>query len=386
MWGVRGGWRGVTVRELARCSTRLLILIADLTRSWWGEYERAFAADQFERMAPLLERYGVRVWLPEAGGPVEIGTPLHHVLMTVLGAQSQREVLRARHRTLTALRAQASGQGRYLGGRPPYGYRLVDAGPHPNRAHARWGRRLQRLDPDPATAAHVRWIFTERLAGRSAAGIARVLNERGVPCPSQVDPVRNRHRMGQGWSLRTVVEILRNPRYTGRQVWNRVSADRDHRHPDRGRRGPSRRLPQAWAISAGSSHPALVSEQDFIAAQSARVKRTPGDGSVRVYRLSGLVRCGLCARRMDSHWVNDRPGYRCRHGHASARLSRGERPKTLYLREDKLLARIAARLADQGDLAGPDPGDVVAYLRAHDVTVVCDADTLALKRNVRAMQ
>jgi transposase len=89
---------------------------------------------------------------------------------------------------------------------------------------------------------------------------------------------------------------------------------------------------------------------------------------------------------MDSHWVNDRPGYRCRHGHASARLSRGERPKTLYLREDKLLARIAARLADQGDLAGPDPGDVVAYLRAHDVTVVCDADTLALKRNVRAMQ
>src|SRR5689334_5057892 len=25
-------------------------------------------------------------------------------------------------------------QGRYLGGRPPYGYQFVDAGPHPNRA------------------------------------------------------------------------------------------------------------------------------------------------------------------------------------------------------------------------------------------------------------
>ena len=31
---------------------------------------------------------------------------------------------------------QARIEGRHLGGRPPYGYRLVDAGPHPNRAKA----------------------------------------------------------------------------------------------------------------------------------------------------------------------------------------------------------------------------------------------------------
>jgi len=29
---------------------------------------------------------------------------------------------------------QVREQGRYLGGRPPYGYRLDDAGPHPNKA------------------------------------------------------------------------------------------------------------------------------------------------------------------------------------------------------------------------------------------------------------
>ena len=120
-------------------------------------------------------------------------------------------------------------QGRHLGGRPPYGYRLVDAGPHPNRAHAGWGRRLHRLDPDPVTAPHVRWIFEQRLAGRSVAGIARDLNERGVPCPSRADPDRNRHRSGQAWMVTTVAAILANPRYTGRQVWNRQHTDRDPR-------------------------------------------------------------------------------------------------------------------------------------------------------------
>jgi site-specific DNA recombinase len=59
--------------------------------------------------------------------------PTHQVLMRVLAAQSQREAVRSRHRTVAALRVQAVEEGRYLGGRPPYGYRLIDAGPHPNQ-------------------------------------------------------------------------------------------------------------------------------------------------------------------------------------------------------------------------------------------------------------
>ncbi|MFV2019264.1 recombinase family protein [Micromonospora sp. LOL_023] len=123
-------------------------------------------------------------------------------------------------------------QGRYLGGRPPYGYRLVDAGPHPNRGHAAWDRRLHRLEPDPVTAPRVRWIFAQRLAGRSVARIARALNDAGVACPSAVDPGRNRHRSGRGWMLTTVAAILANPCYTGRQVWNRQRADRDGVEPE----------------------------------------------------------------------------------------------------------------------------------------------------------
>lgn len=155
-----------------------------------------------------------------------VESPTHQALMLMLGAQSQREVIRARHRTLAAMRAQTCVQGRFLGGRPPYGYRLADAGLHPNRAHARWGRRLNRLESDPAAAPWVRWIFEQRACGRSVAGIARELNERGVPCPSAADRPRNPHRSGQAWIVRTVVGILENPRYTGRQVWTRARAER----------------------------------------------------------------------------------------------------------------------------------------------------------------
>jgi site-specific DNA recombinase len=98
---------------------------------------------------------------------------------------------------------------------------VVSPEPHPNWAHAGRGRRCQRLYPDPVTSPHVRWMFQQRLAGRSVAGIARELNERMAPCPSDVDPERNRHRSGGVWTLRTVAVILANPRYTGRQVWNR---------------------------------------------------------------------------------------------------------------------------------------------------------------------
>lgn len=64
---------------------------------------------------------------------------------------------------------QARDQARYLGGRPPYGYRLVAAGPHPNRAWARRGARAQRLDIDPTHGPVVTWMFQQRLAGHSMA-------------------------------------------------------------------------------------------------------------------------------------------------------------------------------------------------------------------------
>src|SRR5260370_2055411 len=72
--------------------------------------------------------------------------------MLALGFQSKRESARTRIRVRTAMATQTREQGRYLGGRPPYGYRLAGAGPHPNKAHAAWGRRAPPPEPHPRPA------------------------------------------------------------------------------------------------------------------------------------------------------------------------------------------------------------------------------------------
>jgi hypothetical protein len=102
-----------------------------------------------------------------------------------------------------------------------------------------------------------------------------------------------------------------------------------------------RGLPEGWVISARPAHPALVSEDDFIAAQGIRAARENADPG-RQYRLPGLLRCGICGRRAESCWSNGRPAYRCRYGRSSASAPDPGRPKNLYIREDRILPHLPA--------------------------------------------
>jgi DNA invertase Pin-like site-specific DNA recombinase len=386
-------------------SAALVAQLADPDRGWdavvVGEYERAFYGSQYAAMAPLFEHYGVQLWMPEAGGRVDYASEHDEKTMTALGLSSKREITRTSIRVRTAMAVQTREQGRYLGGRPPYGYRLADAGPHPNKAHAAWGRRAHRLDPDPSTAPTVRWIFAQRLAGHSVARIARALNEAGIPCPSAADPARNPHRAAAAWTLGAVTAILENPRYTGRQVWNRQRTDSELVDPANvtlGHRSVQRwNLPDGWVISRRPAHPALVSEDDFVAAQDVSAARGPvphDEPVLRRYLLAGLLACGVCGRRMESAWSNGKPAYRCRHGRTSAMAPDRARPKNTYIREDKLLPHLPAlhlllttpavrarrRTRAGADLTGAaNPGEVIRYLREHEITLTWNPASAALQ-------
>ncbi|MBO3736593.1 recombinase family protein [Actinoplanes sp. NEAU-H7] len=343
-----------------------------------GEFERAFAGGEAQRVIETLQSFGVQVWLPEAQGPVDLDDAEHRALLMMLGHQSQREV-RSRFRVRSAMAAQVREQGRHLGGRPPYGYQLVDAGPHPNKVHAGWGRRRHRLEVDPATAPYIRWIFAWRLEGMSTAGIARVLNERRIPSPAAYDRVRNPHREGAVWTLRTVAAILANPRYTGREVWNRQFTD--HREAVPGDRrtslGPVRvwNPREDWVVSPERMHPALVSDEDFTAVQAITARAMPEDGQVHRYALTGLLVCGLCGRRMSAHWLR-RATYRCRHGRTSAHLA-GSRAKSVYWAEARITEEILAANPDMAHLAGAE--GVASYLRSRGAVIVCTAGSLTVQ-------
>lgn len=352
-----------------------------------GEYERAFAGPQLQQLLPARTALGVQVWLPEADGPINPADPAHQALMMLLGHQSEREVLRCRFRTTHAMRAQARDQGRHLGGRPSYGYRLVDAGPHPNQAHARWGRRLHRLDPGPDTASRVQWIFARRLDGWSTSAIAARSTLRASPRrPATAGPA-TRTAPARSWGLRTVAAILANPRYTGRQVWNRQSIDHHEATPGDKASRIHRRKPthhwnprEEWEISTRFANPPLVSEDDFLAAQQITAVDRPDDGNSHRYQLTGLVICGLCGRRTEGHWAHGRARYRCRHGHTSATDANPGRHKTLYVREDQVLTQATIQYANS---TGLDPATLTAdilaeALREQGITIVCTPVSITL--------
>lgn len=92
---------------------------------------------------------------------------------------------------------------------------------------------------------------------------------------------------------------------------------------------------------------------------------------------------------MDSHWVHERPSYRCRHGYSSTRAKPSPRPKILYVREDQLLDRIrhdeqAHRLHPR--LRGSDPNAVAACLLDNNMIVVCDHDAWTIETETASIR
>ena len=79
----------------------LVAQLADPDRAWdaivIGKYERAFYGSQYAAMAPLLEHYGVQLWMPETGGRVDYASEHDEKTMTMLGLSSKREIIRDQH-------------------------------------------------------------------------------------------------------------------------------------------------------------------------------------------------------------------------------------------------------------------------------------------------
>jgi hypothetical protein len=129
-----------------------------------------------------------------------------------------------------------------------------------------------------------------------------------------------------------------------------------------------------WVMSTVYSHPALVSEQGFITAQTISCTPTARDGGTRDYPFAGLVRCATCGRCLEAHRVHDRPGYRCRHGRTSAAPLRTSTARSVYVRQDYLVAAITSQLSLTlaSDIDSDHAAQAVAsQLRTRQLVVTC---------------
>jgi site-specific DNA recombinase len=352
-----------------------------------GEPARAFYGQQFGLTYPVFTHYGVGLWVPEVGGPVDPGSEAHDLVMSVFGGMSKGERTRIKVRVRSAMASQAATEGRFLGGRPPYGYKLGDAGAHPNPSKAAMGQRLHRLEVDDTAAPIVRRIFVAYIAGAGLYAIAEQLTADGIPSPSAHDPARNRHRQATkgAWSKSAVRSILQNPRYTGREVWNRQRRDEilvDVENVALGHETKMRWNDRAdWVWSAELAHEAIVTPEVFAQAQEQRAAGAHRPAvpkkrrTTRPYLLARMIRCGICGRSMQGHWAHDRPHYRCRYPQEYARTRELEHPVNVFLREDLVIPHLDEWIGQLLSPAGIDAtmAELVEHYREPD------ADTARLE-------
>jgi DNA invertase Pin-like site-specific DNA recombinase len=187
-------------------------------------------------------------------------------------------------RDSTRGRITAARGARYNGGGIPYGYRLA-LGPD--------GKPLLVLGPAQEVET-VRWIFhTYANTDKGVRAIAEELTRRGVPTATGL-----RH-----WSQSTVRDILSNPAYLGRVVWNRRRGGKffavvDCRVTPRQEAGGGRRNPpEAWI--PGGDHEPIVDVETFERCQAKKSRRRGGKRPGKAdYLLTGLLRCGHCGSAM----------------------------------------------------------------------------------------
>ncbi len=249
-------------------------------------------------------------------------------------------------------------------GKPPYGYKAKKFR-HPNPTKAAKGLTKSRLEPDGLYGETVTQIANWRYhEGIGYDTIAERLNADPTRYPPPEPPGGKRAR--KAWGKTSVYEILRNPKYTGYQVFNRRAS--------RSKRGKVND-PIKWVWSPKPVHQPLIPKWMYdglnARSQARRGSRADNERNVhrqalRTYVLRGMVFC-CCGRRMFGNLRHERAYYMCnpRNNNRGCPDKYQGHPKATYIREDALLDAFTRFFADRvfghqrhenlaADLAGVD--------------------------------
>lgn len=252
------------------------IIVKDLSR-FGRDYINS--GHYLERWFP---EHGVRFMaindhIDSASGPYDMLLPFKNVF----NEQYARDIS---NKVKSAMQSKQR-QGQFIGAFASYGYRK-DPQNH------------NKLLIDPCAASVVQRIFDLYEQGSGKIRIAKMLNEEGIPCPSEYKKLNGeRYHNGQKlgkttyWTYATIHRMLKNQMYIGNLEQGRAPRQTMH--------GKAKQLDRAqWTVVEGT-HEAIIARQQWERVQALLAKdtRTPAFEQ-NISPFAGFLRCGDCGRAM----------------------------------------------------------------------------------------
>lgn len=269
--------------------------------------DRIGRQEEYSFYVAELNRMGIEVWTIKDGQlktEEHIDKLLNYIRFWQNEGESKKTGMRV-HDTMVEM----VKDGKFVGGKAPYGYKLVLSGEISNH-----GRALHKLVIVPEQADNVRKIFSYAVnQGMGFQKIAKTLNEENIPAPILAE-----------WKSGTVRSILTNPIYMGYIAYNRrKNSHSSSTHLDRKEWTYSReRNPEITIVSQDIWERA----QEIREARKKRInasKQATNELYMEQYNvpfstrgrlaLTGLVYCGYCGKKLKNtgyanHWTCKKTG------------------------------------------------------------------------------
>lgn len=193
-------------------------------------------------------------------------------------------------------------EGKWVSSNVPYGYRRI------------YGKK-HTFEVDPVTSLYVKKIFEWYVNGYGGMNIARMLNDEGVPTPTQalarireengLEP--SKRATSELWSSTHVKRIINNEFYIGTLVQRKMQVLGIH--------GRNVKRDKSENLIFPDHHKAIIDKETFYLAQKVKNERaTKHHKGVRKHFniFTGLIFCGDCGKPLTPRsGVNKRRYYVC---------------------------------------------------------------------------
>ncbi|MFQ9424494.1 MAG: recombinase family protein, partial [Christensenellaceae bacterium] len=227
-------------------------------------------------MLRLLKEQGVSVYFEEQG--IDTNQLNLEMIVTFPGMTAQQESAAISGNLRWGIQKKMEN-GAFVCSNPPYGYKLEN----------------KQLVVCEAEAIIIRRIFDLFLQGMGKQAIASLLNEEEQP----------RRRGYCVWHMTAIDYILRNEKYMGDAVLEKTYMTESLPYKQKRNKG------EKTKYYVEQYCPAIISKEKYISVQELILSRREDRGGVKVYALTGRMRCPECGRAFRRQTINQKAYWNC---------------------------------------------------------------------------